>query len=516
MFKSPYAMPVPKNLEEVLELADVFAKSGVYKDALTKEKAAVKIMTGLELGIAPTAAMKGVYIMEAKGQDGEAGSGVAVAAKILAGLVKLHGYEYKIVEHTNEICRIEFLGQLKPDGTRDVLGESKFDKADQQTAWLGDRKTWKKFPRNMNFSRSISNGTGWFLPEMSLGAGPIHTPDELDERYDSEGQLVEEEIKDKPGKKADEFAVGVTAAPIMQATIQPTPQVVAALAEAKSEAKAEVKTEPKKAAAKPKAEPKPEPTPEPAPTPAPVIVPEPTAEEILAKKKTYVTTMTNALFRGGKKVEQAELVATITAMYRAWFEVNSIADVPKDADAIINFLEKLTELRKTLSVESMVADPTGFVARAKGIDAAKQPDAPAYEPDEEAIKKLFPGCPDQVVWAGKVMAATFEAQEGPTVGMTMVEGLRDGATNFGAKSASDWESIVSIMAIMSKGAQGAWTILLSRFKDFGFSPAQLILFITTKLNKSFSKISPEELSAWTEKSFKLFTITHIREVVEAK
>ena len=506
-------MPVLKTLEEVMELATVFAKSGVYKDAPTPEKAAVKIMTGLELGISPTAAMKGVYIMTPKSDGEEQGGGTTVASKVLAGLVKLHGYEYKILEHTNEICRIEFQGQLEKDGTRAVLGESKFDKADQQTAWLGDRKTWKKFPRNMNFARSISNGVGWYCPEMSLGAGPIHTPDELDERYDSEGQLVEEEIKDKPGKKTEEFAVGATAAPTVQAEAKP---------EVKPEP--EVKAETKKPAAKPKAEPKPEPAPEPPPAapPAPETVPvqattpEPTAEETLAAKRKIVTELTNALFRGGRKVERAEFDVTVRALYCNWFDVKSIGDVKATPDSIISFLEKLTELRKTLTVESMIADPAGFIARAKGVEAAKEPDAPAYEPDEAAIRKLFPGCPDEVVWAGKVMATTFEEQEGPTIGMTMLEGLRDGATNFGAKSATDWESLVSIMAIMSKGSQGAWTILLSRFKDFGFSPAQLIFFITKKLNKPFNKITSDELGKWAEVSFKNFTITHIREVIGEK
>ena len=47
-----------------------------------------------------------------------------------------------------------------------------------------------KFPRNMLFARSLSNGVKWFCPDIFLGA-PVYTPDELGATVDEQGEVIE-------------------------------------------------------------------------------------------------------------------------------------------------------------------------------------------------------------------------------------------------------------------------------------------------------------------------------------
>lgn len=143
--------------------AAAFAQSGYFQDARQSAQAAVKILAGQELGIGPFAAMSQIHIVQGR---------ATIGAHMLAALVRRAGYDFRVVEHTTEACTIRF---LRGD---EVLGESSFTKADAAAAGLWAKPgPWKQHPRNMLWSRAMSNGVKWLMPEVTTGA--VYTPDEL-------------------------------------------------------------------------------------------------------------------------------------------------------------------------------------------------------------------------------------------------------------------------------------------------------------------------------------------------
>jgi hypothetical protein len=157
-----------------LELGKILADSGYFSDARQMAQAAVKVLAGQELGLGPIAAMTGVHIVQGK---------VTLGANLIAALIRKSGrYDYRIVEHTDQICRIAFYEH------GEQIGESSFSLEDAKRAGLLKTGPWTQHPRNMLFARALSNGAKWYAPDVF--AGPIYTPDELGAVVDSEGDVI--------------------------------------------------------------------------------------------------------------------------------------------------------------------------------------------------------------------------------------------------------------------------------------------------------------------------------------
>ena len=175
-------------LQEHMQLGDVFYKSGLFADLKSAAQAIVKIQAGAELGIPPFAAMSGISIIQGK---------PALGASLIAGLIKSsHKYDYRVVKHDATGCVIEFYeGETK-------LGESSFTTDDAKRAGLLGRDIWTKYPRNMLFSRAMSNGARWYTPD--LFTGPIYTPEELDgTALEADYRVVEEPKAEAPAPEPE-------------------------------------------------------------------------------------------------------------------------------------------------------------------------------------------------------------------------------------------------------------------------------------------------------------------------
>lgn len=158
------------SFEEMFKLADVFVKSGRFASERDVTQALVKIQAGKELGLQPIQAMMNIHIIQGK---------VTLGASVIAGLIKSSGkYDYLVLENTNEKCSIQFY-QINFDGSKTELGPpSDFTLEDAKAAGLLSKDNWKKFPRNMLFSRALTNGARWYTPDVF--GGPVYVPDELD------------------------------------------------------------------------------------------------------------------------------------------------------------------------------------------------------------------------------------------------------------------------------------------------------------------------------------------------
>lgn len=165
----------------VEKLGEIMYKSGYFSDARTQAQAIVKILAGAELDLGPIASMNGIHIIEGK---------PTFSAQLIASLIQRSAsYRFKVLEHDDQHCAIEFYELV---GKRqEPLGVSAFSLNDAKTAGLLDRggSMWKKYPRNMLYSRALTNGARWFTP--SVFNGPVYTPDELGAEVDAEGNVIE-------------------------------------------------------------------------------------------------------------------------------------------------------------------------------------------------------------------------------------------------------------------------------------------------------------------------------------
>jgi len=176
---------------DMLTMGKIMAESGMFADTRQAAQAIVKIQAGRELSIAPVAAMTGINIIKGK---------VALSANLMAARVKGFGYNYRIREHTEDACELEFFEK------GESVGKSRFSIEDAKKAGLmGDN--WRKFARNMLFARAMSNGAKWYCPD-AFGGAPVYTAEELGESVDGEtGEVVQVTATVEPTKTSKTAAM---------------------------------------------------------------------------------------------------------------------------------------------------------------------------------------------------------------------------------------------------------------------------------------------------------------------
>jgi hypothetical protein len=145
---------------EIMTIAKSFADSGMFPDCKSMAQAAVKIQAGREFGIQPFAAMSGIHIIQGK---------PTIGAGLMAARVKGFGkYDYKVIEHSDTKCSIEYFQG------KESIGVSTFTIDDARRAGT---KNIDRFPKNMLFARAMSNGVKWFTPDIY--EMPVYVPEEM-------------------------------------------------------------------------------------------------------------------------------------------------------------------------------------------------------------------------------------------------------------------------------------------------------------------------------------------------
>jgi hypothetical protein len=147
---------------------------------------AIKILAGMEAGFGPFASISGVSVI-----NGKAGFG----ANLLAQAVKLHPhYDYRVLEKTDQVCRIKFLAG------REELGVETFTLAMAKRAGLTkEGGMYSKYPEAMLFARCLTAGMRTHCPD-ALGGHPAYTPEELGAQgeIDENGAVVAVQVTEAP------------------------------------------------------------------------------------------------------------------------------------------------------------------------------------------------------------------------------------------------------------------------------------------------------------------------------
>lgn len=172
---SESALSIYNQFDQLQRAAIALHASGYFSDSKNQAQAIVKVMAGAELGLPPFAAMTGIHIIQGK---------PTLGANVIATLIKNDPrYDYRVVEHTDKVCKIQFFENGEP------CGLSEFTADDARRAGT---KNMDKYPKNMLFSRAISNGAKWYTPGI-FGGAPVYTPDELGMEVDADGVIIEGE-----------------------------------------------------------------------------------------------------------------------------------------------------------------------------------------------------------------------------------------------------------------------------------------------------------------------------------
>jgi len=169
------------NTADTRMTASAFYQSGMFPNLKNEAQAFVLILAGAEMGVGPMEAVQGIVLIQGK---------PTMSANLLAALVKRHPrYDYRVLDHSEKVCRIEFL----QDG--EVNGVSEFTLDDAAKAGLSGQ-TWKKYPDALLFARALTQGVRWYAPDVTSSAA--YTPEELG------GDPVAEDLE--PPKPMDELA----------------------------------------------------------------------------------------------------------------------------------------------------------------------------------------------------------------------------------------------------------------------------------------------------------------------
>ena len=144
---------------DVFRLADALAKAdGFVPRHLSGKPAAIAavILTGVELGIGPMEAMRGIHVVEGK---------PTMSAEMMLARARRAGVRTRWLETTDRVARLAVT--VPGDAEPQVFA---FTWEDAQRAGVAGKDNWKKYPSAMLRARCVSMAIRAACPEV-LGAG---------------------------------------------------------------------------------------------------------------------------------------------------------------------------------------------------------------------------------------------------------------------------------------------------------------------------------------------------------
>ena len=173
------------SLENLRSIATMLAMSGYFDAKGNTEQAisqiATKILAGQEIGYGPFASVQGIYVIQGK---------PAMSANLMAAAVKASArYDYRVRQMDDSAVSVEFFERVASNGSvkLESLGVSTFTAEDAKKAGT---QNMAKYARNMLFSRAMSNGVKWFVPDVFNG-NAMYTPEEMGAQVNGDGDIIE-------------------------------------------------------------------------------------------------------------------------------------------------------------------------------------------------------------------------------------------------------------------------------------------------------------------------------------
>lgn len=152
------------NTSEAVKTAEIFAASGLFKDATDAAVCATKLIVGQGMGLNPYESMTGLNLIQGK---------VSLAANLMAAAIKSSGkYNYDS-DGDDQQCTITISEKI--DGKWINRKPRTFSMDNAKAAGLISRNSsvWKAYPEAMLFARAISAAYREHCPD-ALGGGPVY------------------------------------------------------------------------------------------------------------------------------------------------------------------------------------------------------------------------------------------------------------------------------------------------------------------------------------------------------
>ena len=189
------------------EVAKYFVQSGMFPATTQLATAATKLIVGRGMGLNDYDCMAGLHIIQGK---------AVLASNTMSAAIKASGkYEYRVTEHTESVCVIEFY-TARNGKLGEKIGETTWTMLKAKRANLNGTN-WKKYPEAMLFARAISEGYRTHCPDALGCSAPVyveaHGESEIPripegkhkEVIDTDHRVIEETVKkEQPKPKSKE------------------------------------------------------------------------------------------------------------------------------------------------------------------------------------------------------------------------------------------------------------------------------------------------------------------------
>lgn len=135
-------VPMGEELAAMQQWADIWVASGMLPNHIVNASQALAIMfAARDLGLKPTAALKGLYVVKGKvGMEFQTMNGLCQA--------KLPEYELQVVERSNKACQLRARRSRAHEFT-----EMRFTIEDAAQAGLTTGDVWKKYTADMLYAK---------------------------------------------------------------------------------------------------------------------------------------------------------------------------------------------------------------------------------------------------------------------------------------------------------------------------------------------------------------------------
>ena len=183
--------PLRYSLPELRQVGEIMFASGMFRDLKSVQQAMVKLLAGAELGYGPFQSLRAFHVIEGKPVET---SGEITARIKRSGRYRMESYFTNasgdkldpIRTKASETHGCVVLISEKRDGGWFTLEPAVFTKDDAATAGLLGKDVWKKYLRNMLFSRALTNAARFHCADIF--GGPIYTPEELGASVTMDGE----------------------------------------------------------------------------------------------------------------------------------------------------------------------------------------------------------------------------------------------------------------------------------------------------------------------------------------
>lgn len=155
-----------ETLGQIVSVAEVMVKSGLFPTVRSVHEAAAKMVLGQTLGIGPIDSLTGISVVDGK---------PVLGVHLLSQLVKRGGYDYRLLRWDDSACEIAYFRQ------GEEIGRASFTIEDAKRAGLLGRQNWQRYPREMLYARAMARGARTYCPD-AVG-GHVYVPGELDDQH---------------------------------------------------------------------------------------------------------------------------------------------------------------------------------------------------------------------------------------------------------------------------------------------------------------------------------------------